>query len=55
MDVFVFLLGGVHFLLFLLLAALEIASEVEVRTLADGLKGGDVAALEDNSAVRAVD
>jgi hypothetical protein len=54
-DVLVFLLRGVHFLLFLLLAALQVTSQVEVRVLADRIERGDAAALEYNSALRNVE
>ena len=47
MDVFIFLFGSVHFLLFLLLTALQVATHVDVGTLRQQL--AEVVLTEVNS------
>ena len=54
MDVFIFLLGGVDFLFLLLLASVEVASEVEVGFLGEVVEGGEAWALVDHSATNGI-
>ena len=53
-DVFVFLLGGEHFLFLFLLASVQIGGQVHVGVVAEFCEGGDVGALVDCSAVGCV-
>ena len=55
MDVFIFLLGGVHFFLSLSLASAQVGSDVDISVVGELLEGRHVRALANGAAFRGVE